>query len=262
MSVVLTVVALAAYAVAAVGPTATTLGRRQVIAAVIAVVAHGVLVIAPWFAATGTPLGVAAAFSMITWQSAVILLAFAAREPVAALARWVFVAAFVGTLASAWPGATAPRVVLDGWPLAMHVVVSVLSYGILTLAAMQALVLWARNQRLHHATTDHDNTGTVPLQTMERVLFQMIGLGFVLLTISGVSGVLVTRDVMAQHLAHKLVFTFAAWIVFGALLLGRWQLGWRGRTAIRWTLSGYVVLALAYFGAKWVLETVIGTHWG
>lgn len=262
MSIVLTVVAVAAYALAAIGPADADLNRRRVIAALLAVVAHGTLVLSPWLDAAGVRLGLAAALSMITWQSAVILLLFLAREPVGALARWVFAAAGVGTLAAALAADNAPRVILDGWLLTSHVAASVLAYGLLTLAAMQALALWARNRHLHAATPGDGPATRVPIQTMERVLFQMIGLGFALLTISLVSGVLVTRDVMGQHLAHKLVFTLAAWIVFAALLLGRWRLGWRGRTATRWALSGYGVLALAYFGAKWVLESLMDTHWG
>ena len=48
-----------------------------------------------------------------------------------------------------------------------------------------------------------------------------------------------------------------AWSVFGVLLWGRWRFGWRGRTAIRWTLSGFTFLALAYFGSKLMLELIL-----
>jgi ABC-type uncharacterized transport system permease subunit len=52
-----------------------------------------------------------------------------------------------------------------------------------------------------------------------------------------------------------------AWLVFAVLLWGRWKFGWRGRTAIRWTLGGFAFLLLAYFGSKLVLELVLGRHW-
>ena len=66
------------------------------------------------------------------------------------------------------------------------------------------------------------------------------------------------RDMFAQHLVHKTVLSIAAWLVFGILLIGRWRFGWRGRTAIRWTMSGFVTLLLAYLGSKWVLEVLLG----
>jgi ABC-type uncharacterized transport system permease subunit len=46
-------------------------------------------------------------------------------------------------------------------------------------------------------------------------------------------------------------------MVFGGLLLGRRLWGWRGRKAISWTLSGFGILILAYFGSKLVLELIL-----
>jgi ABC-type uncharacterized transport system permease subunit len=58
------------------------------------------------------------------------------------------------------------------------------------------------------------------------------------------------------------VLSLIAWMIFGVLLIGRVRFGWRGSSAVRWTLSGFGVLALAYFGSKFVLEDVLGRHWG
>ena len=56
--------------------------------------------------------------------------------------------------------------------------------------------------------------------------------------------------------------TLAALLFFACLLFGHWRFGWRGRTAARYTITGFVVLAVAYFGSKFVLETLLGRHWG
>jgi len=58
------------------------------------------------------------------------------------------------------------------------------------------------------------------------------------------------------------VLSIAALVVFGILLIGRWRMGWRGRKAIHWTLAGYGVLALAYFGSRLILEFVLNRQWG
>ena len=92
---------------------------------------------------------------------------------------------------------------------------------------------------------------------MESLLFQMIAIGFAMLSLALLSGVLFLEDIFAQHLVHKTVLSLTAWLVFSVLLWGRFQFGWRGRTAIRWTLSGFAVLLLAYFGSKFVLELVL-----
>ena len=45
-------------------------------------------------------------------------------------------------------------------------------------------------------------------------------------------------------------------LVFTVLLWGRHQLGWRGGTAIRWTLSGFALLLLGFYGSKVALEYI------
>lgn len=95
---------------------------------------------------------------------------------------------------------------------------------------------------------------------METLLFRFIGAGFVLLTLALATGFMYLEDIFAQHLVHKTVLSIASWAVFGALLLGRLFMGWRGRTAVRWTLSGFGVLLLAYFGSKIMLEWVLGIN--
>ncbi len=92
---------------------------------------------------------------------------------------------------------------------------------------------------------------------MESLLFQMITAGFVLLGVALITGFIYLDDIFAQHQVHKTVLSITAWVIFAVLLWGRLQFGWRGRTAIRWTLGGFVFLMLAYFGSKLVLEIVL-----
>ncbi len=92
---------------------------------------------------------------------------------------------------------------------------------------------------------------------MESLLFEMISAGFVLLTLALLSGFAFLENMFAQHLVHKTVLSVLAWLVFGGLLIGRFRNGWRGRTAIVWTLGGFVMLILAYFGSKAVLQFVL-----
>jgi ABC-type uncharacterized transport system permease subunit len=56
---------------------------------------------------------------------------------------------------------------------------------------------------------------------------------------------------------HKVVFSVLGWLVFGALLVGRYRYGWRGKVALRWILAGSVLLLLGYIGSKFVLEAIL-----
>jgi len=92
---------------------------------------------------------------------------------------------------------------------------------------------------------------------MEALLFELLWLGFLILSASIITGVGFIEDMFAQHLVHKTVFSIIAWLIYAALLAGRHWLGWRGNTAIRFTLGGFAALMLAFFGSKFVLELVL-----
>ena len=92
---------------------------------------------------------------------------------------------------------------------------------------------------------------------MEDTLYDLVFVGFGLLTAAIVTGFVFVDDVFAQHLAHKTVLTVLAWSVFGMLILGRFAWGWRGMVAVRWTLTGFILLLLGFFGSKVVLEVIL-----
>jgi ABC-type uncharacterized transport system permease subunit len=101
-----------------------------------------------------------------------------------------------------------------------------------------------------------------PLDALEKVMFRLIGTGFIFLTLALVTGFVFVTNLFEQHLIHKTVLSLVAWVIFGTLLVGRIRYGWRGRFAVLLTLSGFGFLVLAYFGSKFVLETLLGRHWG
>lgn len=142
--------------------------------------------------------------------------------------------------------------------IGLHVLFSLLAYSLLTIAALQSLLLAYQHRQLKHHHPGGFLRGMPPLQTMEVLLFEVIWTGFTLLTLSLITGFLFLDDFWAQHLAHKTFFSIVAWVLFAVLLWGRHQLGWRGNVAIRWTLGGFASLALAYWGSKFVLEMVLG----
>ncbi|MDH5181878.1 MAG: cytochrome c biogenesis protein CcsA [Gammaproteobacteria bacterium] len=139
----------------------------------------------------------------------------------------------------------------------LHILISILAYSVLSIAAVQAILLYVQDVQLHNKHPGGFIRSFPPLQTMETLLFRMITIGFVVLGLSLLSGVIYLEDMFAQHLVHKTILSIAAWVLFGILLWGRRQFGWRGRIAIRWTISGFVLLMLAYFGSKFVIELVL-----
>lgn len=143
------------------------------------------------------------------------------------------------------------------WQMSTHVMTSIIAFSLLNIAALQAVLLAIQDQQLKSHPPQQLIQSLPPLQTMESLLFQMLGVGLFFLTISLVSGFIFIDDLFAQHLVHKTVLSIIAWIIFSSLLMGRLRYGWRGKTAVRWTLTGFVLLLLAYFGSKLVLELIL-----
>ena len=197
------------------------------------------------------------AVSLAAWTVAGLLLISALSKPVENLAILALpLAAITVLLDLRFPGSH----LLGQMPagrLRVHVLTSMLAYSLLTLASAQAILLAVQDNHLRRHHPGGFIRALPPLQTMESLLFEMISLGFVLLSVGLVTGFLYLEDMFAQHLVHKTVLSIVAWIAFAILLWGRYRFGWRGRTAIRWTLVGFAVLMLAYFGSKAVIELVL-----
>jgi len=97
------------------------------------------------------------------------------------------------------------------------------------------------------------------LLTMEKLLFRLIGIGFFLLTLTVLSGVIFSEELFGKAFKweHKTIFTMLSWILFGVLLAGRRWRGWRGKTALSFTLTGFTTLFLAYVGSRFVFEVIL-----
>jgi ABC-type uncharacterized transport system permease subunit len=169
------------------------------------------------------------------------------------------VAALALAALALWPDAGASPIAATP-AFAAHFVTSLLAYALLALAAIQSVVLAWQESGLRHGREAGLLRALPPLQSTERLLFQWIGWGFALLTLSLVTGVGFSQAAFGRPagLTHHVVFSALAWIVFAALLAGRWRFGWRGPVATRWTLAGFVLVVLGYFGTKFVLEILLG----
>lgn len=155
---------------------------------------------------------------------------------------------------------------VDSTALRLHLLVAIAAYSLLTIAALHALLMALMDRRLHSPLQAPAQGlgrifGQLPsLLALEKLLFQLIGAGFLLLTATLVTGVFFSEQLFGRALRfeHKTVFTIASWLVFAGLLGGRIVFGWRGRTALRWTFAGFLMLLLAYVGSRFVLEVILG----
>lgn len=219
-----------------------------------AVVLHGFVTFSRLFASTGLDLQFFSSLSLVSFCIVGLCLIVNLFRSVAAVGVIVFPLAAL--LVSAALFAT-PIPSSVEWQIKLHVVIAVLGYSVLSIAALLALMLALQERALRR----HHIIGLLrtlpPLTLTEDLMFQLIRTGFVLLSLTLLTGALFVENLFAQHLVHKTVLSIMAWITFGSVLWGRWRYGWRGRRAIHWTLIGATLLLLAFFGSKFVLEIIL-----
>lgn len=178
------------------------------------------------------------------------------KLPIENLLVILFPLTILGIGVGQWVANPADKIIEDSG-LIVHIILSILAYSIITIASLQALALAAQEDLFKRHAFKGLFEYLPPLQTMEKLLFEMVWLGFILLTISIISGFVFLDNMFAQHLAHKTLFSILAWVIFAILLYGRHARGWRGKAAASWTIFGFSLLMLGYFGSKFVLEIIL-----
>ncbi len=179
------------------------------------------------------------------------------RRPMQNLLIALFPLSALAVLVSTFAPDTSPILSHLSSGMILHISSSILAYAVLTLAAIQAGVLALQDHQLKHRHTRGIVQILPPLQLMEAMLFELLWIGVALLTIAIASGAVFVDDIFAQSLVHKTVLTIVAWLLFSTLLWGHYRLGWRSKTAVRFTLAGFATLMLAFFGSKLVLELIL-----
>lgn len=131
----------------------------------------------------------------------------------------------------------------------IHIILSTLAFSVICFAGVLAVLLAIQDYLLRNIKTHSIIQKLPPLETMEKLLFQVILVGFILLTIVLITSIIFFHPIFAPLLRQKSVLTLIAIAIFSILLIGRYSLGWRGRTAIYWTLAGTLLLAVLFFGS-------------
>ena len=223
-----------------------------------ALAAHGAVLYGSMFGAGDLRLGFGNSLSAVAWLTALTYWLSSRGAPLLRLQAWVNAGAAAALLLMAIlttshviPNSARPE-------LRLHLAGAFLAYALLAVAALHAVLMTLLEKRLHHGGLPQGDLP--PLLTLEALLFRTLTAGYVLLTLTVGSGVFFSEELFGQpfEFSHKVVFALLSWLTFSVLLLGRWLRGWRGRTALIWTMAGYVMLILAYLGTQFVVQVLLG----
>lgn len=220
---------------------------------------HTMRLMGPW------AIGLLTALSMLAWTLAILACLIAIDRQNRVLSAVLLASAAVGAGAAAagtGPAQGFAEQAAPGWELTAHILLAMGAAALLFAAAATAILFVVLDRRLRSRRIADLPSALPPLDALEKVMFRLIASGFAMLTLALFTGFVFVTNLFTQHLFQKTVLSLGAWAVFGVLLIGRARFGWRGRAAVHWTLFGFGILALAYFGSKFVLEDLLGRHWG
>jgi len=206
-------------------------------------------------------IGLLEAISLLAWTLAALACIVSIDRQNRVLGSILMASAALGSSVTGF-GQSYAESSMPGWELSAHILLSMAAAALLFAAAVTALLLVFLERRLRSRRLSDLPSALPPLDVLERVMFRLIGAGFVFLTLALFTGFVFVTNLFTQLLLQKTVLSLIAWLLFGVLLVGRIRFGWRGRSAVQWTLSGFAVLAVAYFGSKFILEYLYGEHWG
>jgi len=225
----------------------------------LALAVHAVVIVRAIVTPAGLDLSFPHALSLVAGLAVLVAWASGALRILPGVAIMILPVAALCASLPALSGRPHPFPYADAPWAAAHISVALVAYALFVVAALQATVLTGIEQRLHRGAPAAAEPATPPLLTLERYLFRLIGIGFVLLTVALASGILFSESLFGKPVTftHKNVFSVAGWAAFAVLLFGRWRYGWRGRTALKWILAGTLLLVLGYLGSKFVLEVLL-----
>ena len=223
------------------------------------IILHGWLLYRDVFALGEVNLGVYYALSAILWLTVLIYWIADLKHALHSLQAFVLPPAALFVLMPAF-AIKDYYVETEGMTLfSLHIAIAMIAYSLFTFAALHACLMRVAERALHKKNSWLALPGFPPLMVMDALLFKVLRIGFVLLTITLASGMLFSEEIFGKPLQfnHKTIFSIASWLIYAWLLFGRFKYGWRGKTATRWTLVGFVLLLLAYIGSRFVLHVIL-----
>jgi ABC-type uncharacterized transport system permease subunit len=226
------------------------------LAAALAITLHGAATFGFLYNTAGLDLSLLKICALISLTINVILFFSGLKKPIHSLFLLLFPLSALSLFAAITTPSTKAAVVISPASEA-HILISILAYSTLAIAALQALVIGYQNWQLKHKHQNLLMRTFPPLQSMETLLFELVWAGEILLTLSLISGFLFYEDFLTQKLLHKVIFSMVSWVFYGCLLWGRHYKGWRGNTAIRWTWAGFIAILLGYIGSKVAIEFLL-----
>ena len=167
----------------------------------------------------------------------------------------------LGILAILFEPSTNPKIVLETnkmWFIP-HVIISVITYSLVTLAAIAGASVTLK-QRVLNKKTNNEFAKLLPaILEMDVLQLKLLKLSAVVLGIGLASGtvLLVFQSGLFFIFNHKSILAIMGFLILLGLIFTHLKTGTRGPSAARLILAAYLLLTLAYPGVKFITEFIL-----
>lgn len=255
MNPVLFDLALGAYLGATVLALAHLIQRRETIYRAASLltqagwVVHTLALVVRWVERGRPPLGtLVEAMSVVGWAAVLFTLWAERQYRVKVLGAFVLPLVTVFGVSSAWlpPGLVDLAPALRNAWIWVHVTLAMLGISAFVLNFAGGLMYLLQERQLKAKRPGALYYRLPSLETLDRMTYRTLTLGFPFLTLGLFLGALWARTAWGGLFTFDplAIFSFVAWLVYAATLSGRAVAGWRGRRAAYGAVVGFGVLLL------------------
>jgi ABC-type uncharacterized transport system permease subunit len=196
--------------------------------------------------ATLTLFGLTALFNRQAWRLGVLMMPY------------LILLAILGSFAASHGAIAVSGYAPSAW-IDLHILVSVTTLGLLTLAAAAALACFIQSRALKNKTPNRLSRQLPSVSDSEKLYERLLMLSEAVLA-AGVASGMATQFAETGRLLvfdHKTLFSLLAFVLIGGLIAGRRWGGVRGQMAVRLLLMAYSFVLLGYFGVKFVKQVLL-----
>ncbi|WP_419901561.1 cytochrome C assembly family protein [Kiloniella sp.] len=149
----------------------------------------------------------------------------------------------------------------DLW-LVLHIMASIITYALCTLAAISAFAVLLRERSLKAKKVEGRFIEKLPaVYVADRFQVSLLSMAEILLGLGILTGIARQYSSYGSFIEfdHKTLLALIAFVVIALLLLLHSFIGIRGKNAVRIVLAVYLLMTLSYPGVKFVSDVLLGS---
>ena len=147
---------------------------------------------------------------------------------------------------------------LQNWLTTLHLVLAIIGEALFVLASCASAMFIIQNYFLKHKRASKMSRLLPSLGDLDRINHLCLLWGFPMLTLGIIAGAVFAGIAWSSlwPADPKIIWSFAAWIVYGFLLHQRVAIGWKGFRMAAFSCAAFIIFLVSFLGVKFCFNTL------